>query len=142
MHTADKASKMTNSTEILVKYYDGLTNGDLQNVSECFDVPSKLISLYGVVDISSREEILKTYTDMIETWKKQGISNKIGYDKNEFEVSHIQKNIDLVKTELTNFDLEGNFIQKWDCTYIVRNDNARWLISLATSNNKTSKSIK
>ncbi len=133
---------MTNSTEILVKYYDGLTNGDLQNVSECFDVPSKLISLYGVVDISSREEILKTYTDMIETWKKQGISNKIGYDKNEFEVSHIQKNIDLVKTELTNFDLEGNFIQKWDCTYIVRNDNARWLISLATSNNKTSKSIK
>ena len=142
MHTADKASKMTNSTEILVKYYDGLTNGDLQNVSECFDVPSKLISLYGVVDISSREEILKTYTDMIETWKKQGISNKIGYDKNEFEVSHIQKNIDLVKTELTNFDLEGNFIQKWDCTYIVRNDNARWLISLATSNNKTSKNMK
>ena len=142
MHTADKASKMTNSTEILVKYYDGLTNGDLQSVSECFDVPSKLISLYGVVDISSREEILKTYTDMIETWKKQRISNKIGYDKNEFEVSHIQKNIDLVKTELTNFDLEGNFIQKWDCTYIVRNDNARWLISLATSNNKTSKSIK
>ena len=142
MHTADKASKMTNSTEILVKYYDGLTNGDLQSVSECFDVPSKLISLYGVVDISSREEILKTYTDMIETWKKQGISNKIGYDKNEFDVSHIQKNIDLVKTELTNFDLEGNFIQKWDCTYIVRNDNARWLISLATSNNKTSKSIK
>ena len=142
MHTADKARKMTNSTEILVKYYDALTNGDLQNVSECFDVPSKLISLYGVVDISSREEILKTYTDMIETWKKQGISNKIGYDKNEFEVSHIQKNIDLVKTELTNFDLEGNFIQKWDCTYIVRNYNARWLISLATSNNKTSKSIK
>ena len=133
---------MTNSTEILVKYYDALSNVELQSVSECFDVPSKLISLYGVVDISSREEILKTYTDMIETWKKQGISNKIGYDKNEFEVSHIQKNIDLVKTELTNFDLEGNFIQKWDCTYIVRNDNARWLISLATSNNKTSKSIK
>ena len=133
---------MTNSTEILVKYYDALSNVELQSVSECFDVPSKLISLYGVVDISSREEILKTYTDMIETWKKQGISNKIGYDKNEFEVSHIQKNIDLVKTELTNFDLEGNFIQKWDCTYIVRNDNARWLISLATSNNKTSKNMK
>ena len=51
MHTADKARKMTNSTEILVKYYDGLTNGDLQSVSECFDVPSKLISLYGVVHI-------------------------------------------------------------------------------------------
>ena len=142
MHTADKASKMTNSTEILVKYYDALSNVELQSVTECFDVPSKLISLYGVVNISSREEILKTYADMIETWQKQGISNKIGYEKEEFEVSHIQENIDLVKTELTNFDLEGNFIQKWDFTYIVRNDNARWLISLATSNNKTSKSMK
>ena len=133
---------MTNSTEILVKYYDALSNGNLQSVSECFDVPSKLISLYGVVDISSKEEILKTFADMIETWKKQGISNKIGYDKKEFEVSHIQENIDLVKTELTNFDLEGNFLQKWDCTYIVRNDNGRWLISLATTNNKTSKNMK
>ena len=133
---------MTNSTEILVKYYDGLSNGDLQSVSECFDVPSKLISLYGVVDIHSMEEIFKTYADMIETWEKQGISNKIGYDKKEFEVSHIQENIDLVKTELTNFDLEGNFLQKWDCTYVVRNDNGRWLISLATTNNKTSKSMK
>ena len=52
---------MTNSTEILVKYYEALSNVELQSVSECFDVPSKLISLYGVVDISSREEILKTY---------------------------------------------------------------------------------
>ena len=142
MHTADKASKMTNSTEILVKYYDGLTNGDLQSVSECFDVPSKLISLYGVVNISSREEILKTYADMIETWKKEGISNKIGYEKKEFEVSHIQENIDLVKTELTNFDLEGNLLKKWECTYIVRKYNGRWLISLATSNNKSSKNMK
>ena len=62
--------------------------------------------------------------------------------KKEFEVSHIQENIDLVKTELTNFDLEGNFLQKWDCTYILRKDNGRWLISLATSNNKSSKSMK
>ena len=80
---------MTNSTEILVKYYDALSNGNLQSVSECFDVPSKLISLYGVVDISSREEILKTYADMIETWKKEGISNKIGYEKKEFEVQFV-----------------------------------------------------
>ena len=77
MHTADKARQMTDSTEILVKYYDSLTNGDLQSVSECFDVPSKLISLYGVVDISSRQEILTTFANMIDTWKEQRISNKI-----------------------------------------------------------------
>ena len=51
---------MTNSTKIMVKYYDALSKADLQTVCECFDIPSKLISLYGVVDITSKADILKT----------------------------------------------------------------------------------
>ena len=106
------------------------------------DIPSKLISLYGVVNITSKEDIIKTYSDIIETWKTQNISNKIGYDKNTFDVTKIQENIDLVKTRLTNFDLDGNFLLEWDCSYIVRKENDLWLLSLATTNNKTSKSMK
>ena len=133
---------MSNSTETMVKYYDALSNNDLQTICECFDIPSKLISLYGVVNITSKEDINKTYSDIIETWKTQNISHKIGYDKNTFDVSNIQENIDLVKTRLTNFDLDGNFLQEWDCSYIVRKENDYWFISLATTNNKTSKSMK
>ena len=133
---------MSNSTETMVKYYDAISNNDLQTICECFDIPSKLISLYGVVNITSKEDINKTYSDIIETWKTQNISHKIGYDKNDFNISKIQENIDLVKTRLTNFDLDGNFLQEWDCSYIVRKENDRWLISLATTNNKTSKSVK
>ena len=133
---------MKSSTEIMVKYYDALSSADLQTVCECFDVPSKLISLFGVVNIASKEDIIKTYSGIIETWKTQNISNEIGYDKNTFDVSNIQENIDLVKTTLTNFDLDGNFLQEWDCSYIVRKENGHWLISLATTNNKTSKSMK
>ena len=133
---------MSNSTETMVKYYDALSNADLQTICECFDIPSKLISLYGVVNITSRDDIIKTYSDIIETWKTQNISNKIGYDKNTFNISKIQENIDLVKTRLTNFDLDGNFLQEWDCSYIVRKETDRWLISLATTNNQTSKSMK
>ena len=133
---------MSNSTETMVKYYDAVSNADLQTICECFDIPSKIISLYGVVNIASREDIIKTYSGIIETWKTQNISNKTGYDKNDFNISKIQENIDLVKTRLTNFDLDGNFLQEWDCSYIVRKENDRWLISLATTNNKTSKSVK
>ena len=133
---------MSNSTETMVKYYDAISNADLQTICECFDMPSKLISLYGVVNIASKEDIIKTYSDIIETWKAQNISNKIGYDKNTFDVSSIQENIDLVKTRLTNFDLDGNFLLEWDCSYIVRKEEDRWLISLATTNNKTSRSMK
>ena len=133
---------MSSSTETLVKYYDAISNADLQTICKCFDIPSKLISLYGVVNITSREDIIKTYSDIIETWKTQNISNKIGYDKNDFNISKIQENIDLVKTRLTNFDLNGNFLQEWDCSYIVRKENNRWLISLVTTNNQSSKSMK
>ena len=133
---------MSNSTETMVKYYNAISNSDLQTICECFDIPSKLISLYGVVNITSKEDINKTYSDIIETWKTQNISHKIGYDKNDFNISKIQENIDLVKTRLTNFDLDGNFLLEWDCSYIVRKDDVRWLISVGTTNNKTSKSMK
>ena len=133
---------MSDSTETLVKYYDAISKADLEKICESFDIPSKLISLYGVINIIRKEDIIKTYSDIIETWKTQNISNKIGYDKNTFDVTKIQENIDLVKTRLTNFDLEGNFLLEWDCSYIVRKEDNRWLISLGTTNNKTSKSMK
>ena len=133
---------MSDSTETLVKYYDAISKADLEKICESFDIPSKLISLYGVINITSKEDIIKTYSDIIETWKTQNISNKIGYDKNTFDVTKIQENIDLVKTRLTNFDLDGNFLLEWDCSYIVRKEDDRWLISLGTTNNKTSKSMK
>ena len=133
---------MSDSTETLVKYYDAISNADLEKICESFDIPSKLISLYGVVNITSKEDIIKTYSDIIKTWKTQNISNKIGYDKNSFEVTTIQENIDLVRTRLTNFDLDGNFLLEWDCSYIVREQNNRWLISIGTTNNKTSTSMK
>jgi len=133
---------MSGSKETLVKYYDAISNADLEKICVSFDIPSKLISLYGVVNMTSREDIIKTYSGIIETWKMQNISNKVGYDKNAFDVSKIQENIDLVKTRLTNFDLNGNFLQEWNCSYIVRKENDRWLISVGTTNNKASKSMK
>ena len=48
---------MKSSTEIMVKYYDAISSADLQTICECFDVPSKLISIYGVVNITSKEDI-------------------------------------------------------------------------------------
>ena len=101
---------MTNSSDLLVKYYDALSNGNLVVVSECFDIPSKFLSLYGVVNINSKNDILKTYSDLINSWKEQNISFKVGYDRDSFLVTNIQENIDLVKTKLTNFDLDGNLL--------------------------------
>ena len=133
---------MKSSTELMVKYYDALSSADLQTICKCFDIPSKLISLFGVVNITGKKDIIKAYSDIIETWNTQNISNKIGYNKSTFDVTKIQGNIDLVKTRLTNFDLDGNFLLEFDCSYIVRKDNDRWLISVGTTNNKTSTSMK
>ena len=42
-----------------------------------------------------------------------------------FLITNIQENIDLVKTKLTNFNLDGNLLQEWNCAldYIIRENN-------------------
>ena len=68
---------MSNPAETLVNYYDAISKADLEKIYESFDIPSKLISLYGVVNITGKEDIIKTYSDIIETWKTQNISTKL-----------------------------------------------------------------
>ena len=133
---------MTNSSDLLVRYYDALSDGNLEIICECFDIPSKIISLYGVVNINSKDDILKTYSNLINSWKEQNISSKVGYDRDAFLVSNIQKNVDLVKTKLTNFDLEGKLLQEWNCTYVIQENNNQWLISLGTTDNRKTISFK
>ena len=133
---------MNNSKDALVNYYDSISNADLEKISTCFDLPAKLISLYGVVDIISKKDIITTYDNIIKTWNDQGISNKIGYDADKFEITHVQNNIDLIQTELKNYDFNGSYIQTWRSIYILRLVNTKWVISLATSDNKRSSSIK
>ena len=133
---------MTNSSDLLVRYYDALSDGNLEIICECFDIPSKIISLYGVVNINSKDDILKTYSDLINSWKKKNISSKVGYDRDAFLISNIQKNVDLVKTKLTNFDLEGTLLQEWNCTYVIQENNNQWLISLGTTDNRKTISFK
>ena len=133
---------MNNSNDALVNYYLAISNADLEKISTCFDLPAKLISLYGVVDVLSKKDIIATYDNIIKTWKNQGISNKIGYDADKFEIAYVQNNIDLIQTELKNYVFNGSFIQNWRSIYILRLVNTRWVISLATSDNKRSSSIK
>tara|TARA_B100001564_G_C20608235_1_gene656282 strand:- start:791 stop:1192 length:402 start_codon:yes stop_codon:yes gene_type:complete len=133
---------MTNSSDLLVRYYDALSDGNLEIICECFDIPSKIISLYGLVNINSKDDILKTYSNLINSWKEQNISSKVGYDRDAFLVSNIQKNVDLVKTKLTNFDLEGKLLQEWNCTYVIQENNNQWLISLGTTDNRKTISFK
>ena len=133
---------MINSSDLLVRYYDALSDGNLEIICECFDIPSKIISLYGIVNINSKDDILKAYSDLIKSWKEQNISSKVGYDTDSFLVSNIQDNIDLVKTKLTNFNLEGKPLQEWNCTYVIRQNNNQWLISLGTTDNRKTISFK
>ena len=129
------------SVDTLVKYYDAISTADFDSIAECFDTPSKLISLYGTVNHSSKQQIKETYAKIIDSWNKQAISKQVGYDKNAFEVVNLQDNIDLVHTRLSNYDLEGKFLQEWNCSYIIREEGNSWLISLAPSDNKASKSM-
>ena len=54
------------SVDTFVKYYDAISTAEFDSIAECFDTPSKLISLYGTVNHFNREQIKDTYAKIIK----------------------------------------------------------------------------
>ena len=127
-----------NSKALLVEYYDSLSDQNFERTVDCYDIPSKLISLYGTFDCNSRESLRDIFLSISREWKEKNISPQIGYDQDKFIISKIQENIHLAHTTLENFTFGGKSVQRWNCTYVLRKDSDRWLISLATTDNKIS----
>jgi len=131
-----------NSVDRLVEYYNALVEGDWPTLVNCFDLPSKVISLYGVVNFECKEQIQNVYESVLDTWRQNGIAQEFSYKRDTFRVEKIQENINLVQTKLTNYDFDGNYLQDFNCSYIIRKEGDNWLISLATSSNKSNTSFK
>ena len=90
-----------NSVDRLVEYYNALVEGDWPTLVNCFDLPSKVISLYGVVNFECKEQIQNVYESVLDTWRQNGIAQEFSYKRDTFRVEMIQENINLVQTVLT-----------------------------------------
>ena len=59
----------------------------------------------------------------------------MGYSPDQFVVLPVQANCNLVKIQLTNYDFDGNQLQKGNFTYVMVKEADNWLINAATSDN-------
>jgi hypothetical protein len=130
------------AVETLKTYYEALASKNLEVVADSYDVPSKMITLAGVVNFGSRDAVKAAFGNLIKTWEQQGISSKIGFDLEEFSIIDVQENCVLIRNQLTNFNLKGDFHQNWDCTYVLTKTDEKWKISVATTNNKATTSVR
>ena len=130
------------AAETLKTYYEALASKNLEIVADSYDVPSKMITLAGVVNFGSRDAVKTAFGNVIETWEQQGISPKIGFDLEEFSIIDVQENCVVIRNQLTNFNLKGDFHQNWDCTYVLTKTDDKWKISVATTNNKATTSVR
>ena len=62
--------------------------------------------------------------------------------RDDFSLTQVQENVVLIRNQLTNFDLNGNFHQTWECTYVMTKSDEKWKISLATTNNRATTSVR
>mgnify|MGYP001194918941 CR=1 FL=1 len=93
-------------------------------------------------DLAIINNLANVYKSVLDTWRENGIAQEFSYKRDTFLVEKIQENLDLVQTKLTNYDFDGNYLQDFNCTYIIRKEDDDWLISLATSSNKSNTSFK
>ena len=135
--TNDKAA-----VDTLCEYYDAISTEHYEALPPLCAEVFTVISLYGSATLTSDEAIIQTYKDLWTTWEEQGIMKKIGYDRNQFKVIAVQENVKLIQTQLMNYDQAGNELNSWNCTYVMVKKEGKWLMSVATSNNEASTSIK
>tara|TARA_B100000674_G_scaffold490612_1_gene506917 strand:+ start:879 stop:1307 length:429 start_codon:yes stop_codon:yes gene_type:complete len=135
--TSDKEA-----VDTLCAYYDAISAEQYKAVPPLCTEVFTVISLYGSATLTSDEAIIQTYKDLWAAWEKQGIMKKIGYDRNQFKVIPVQENVKLIQTQLMNYDQAGNELNSWNCTYVMVKKEGKWLMSLATSDNEATTSIK
>ena len=66
--------------ETLKTYYEALAHKNLEVVADSYDVPSKMITLAGVVNFGSRDAVKAAFENVIKTWEQQGISSNLKVD--------------------------------------------------------------
>tara|TARA_A100000164_G_C21669373_1_gene658818 strand:+ start:184 stop:612 length:429 start_codon:yes stop_codon:yes gene_type:complete len=130
------------AVDTLCAYYDAISAEQYEAVPTLCTEVFAVISLYGSATLTSDEAIIQTYKDLWATWEEQGIMKKIGYDRNQFKVIAVQENVKLIQTQLMNYDQAGNELNSWNCTYVMVKKEGKWLMSVATSDNEASTSIK
>ena len=59
----------------------------------------------------------------------------MGYSPDQFVVLPVKANCNLVRIQLTNYDFDGNQLQRWNYTYVMVKEADNWLINAATSDN-------
>ena len=99
------------AVETLKTYYEALVYKNLEVVADSYDVPSKMITLAGVVNFGSRDAFKAAFENVIKTWEQQGISSRVGFDEEDFSITYVQENCVWITNQLTNFDLNGDFHQ-------------------------------
>ena len=117
-------------------YYEALANKKLEVVADSYDIPSKMITLAGVVNFGSQDAVKAAFENVIKTWEQQDISSSDGFDEVDFNITDIQENCVLITNQLTNFNLNGDFHQTWKCTYVMTKTDGQWKISVVITNNK------
>lgn len=126
--------------DLLAAYYDALSAENFAAIPGFFASTVTVVTLAGSTVVTGSDNIEKLYRKLIETWRSNGISPKIGYDRAQFTARAIQGNAEIVQTRLSNYTHAGEIFHNWHCTYVVCRGVDGWRIVLATSDNETTAS--
>jgi ketosteroid isomerase-like protein len=122
----------------LISYYDAIGAHEFDAIPNYFTNSVTIVTLAGSQSVTGAPQLAGLYRNLWETWSAKGISTEMGYSGEEFVVLPVQSNCKLAKTQLTNYDFDGNQLQTWNCTYVMVKEDGDWLINLATSDNRAS----
>ena len=60
-------------------------------MADSYDVPSKMITRAGIVNLGSIDAVKAAFQNLITTWEQEGISSQIGFDEKDFCITEVQE---------------------------------------------------
>ena len=124
------------AVDVLIKYYESLSNDVVVGLGKYFDENVTLVSLTGSNVVSGTKNLEAVFENLVDTWKKLGVSRKLQYDRAKFRVEDIQDNVKTIHTRLTNFRDTGEVFETWHCMYVMCESADGWKITLVTFDDK------
>ena len=130
-----------NAVDVLVNYYEAICAGAVSGISRHFDETVTMISLTGSNAISGPANVDAVFQTLLDTWKNLGVSWKLHYERDQFQIDEVQENVVTIRTRLTNYTESGELFESWNCMYVLVDTDDGWKISLATFDDKGTESF-
>ncbi len=121
----------------LETYYNRFAEDDWPTIVRMFELPALVVSGERRLLLDSSDAVTRMYEGLRAKFINEGVAG-VSWDRDSLVVYPVHDDLVVARVVLTRFGKTGAPVKTWTCSYTLRHKAGTWLISLITSDERTS----